>query len=260
MRVTAISENTSTCGLKAEHGLSLYIETEKHKILFDFGSSDNFAANAEKLGIDLGMVDIAFLSHGHYDHGGGLLTFLDINKIANIYMHELVFEPHFNGRNEFIGLDPTLDGHPRFIKVREDRNIDHELSFVTLTKRKVPIETNGLKVGRGKYMEKELFEHEMYLLIHEGYKNYLISGCSHKGLINLIYGFSFDAFVGGFHFMKYDVLWDEDKLLEAAKAIRNSCAEFYTCHCTGREPYQFLRDEVGEKLHYLSCGETVIIE
>ena len=146
MRVTAISENTSTCGLKAEHGLSLYIETEKHKILFDFGSSDNFAANAEKLGIDLGMVDIAFLSHGHYDHGGGLLTFLDINKIANVYMHELVFEPHFNGRNEFIGLDPTLDGHPRFIKVREDRNIDHELSFMTLTKRKVPIETNGLKV------------------------------------------------------------------------------------------------------------------
>lgn len=60
--------------------------------------------------------------------------------------------------------------------------------------------------------------------------------------------------------MKYDVLWDEEKLLDAAQAIRNSRAEFYTCHCTGQEPYQFLRDEVGEKLHYLSCGESVILE
>ena len=225
MRITALSENTSQTGLCAEHGLCLYIETQRHKILFDFGASGNFLKNAEKLGIDLGMVDIAFLSHGHYDHGGGLETFLDVNKIANIYMHEQAFEPHFNGRNEYIGLDPTLDGHPRFIKVREDIRIDSELSFVTLPARKVPIETSGLKVKRGKYMENEKFEHEMYLQIREGYKNYLISGCSHKGLINLIYDFRFDAMIGGFHFMKYEVLWDEDRLLDTAKAIRNSCAD-----------------------------------
>lgn len=260
MRITALSENTSNSGLASEHGLSLFIETEKHKILFDFGASGIFLKNAEILGIDLGMVDIAFLSHGHYDHGGGLETFLDVNKIANIYMHEQVFEPHFNGRNEYIGLDTTLDGHPRFIKVREDIRIDSELSFVTLPGRKVPIDTNGLKVKRGKFIQKETFEHEMYLLIREGYKNYLISGCSHRGLINLIYAFRFDAMVGGFHFMKYEVLWDEDKLLDAAKAIRNSCADYYTCHCTGSEQYQFLKDEVGEKMHYLSCGDTIILE
>ena len=72
MRVTAISENTSTCGLKAEHGLSLYIETEKHKILFDFGSSDNFAANAEKLGID---IDEKALARGAMLHDYYLYTF-----------------------------------------------------------------------------------------------------------------------------------------------------------------------------------------
>ena len=260
MKITALAENTCNCGLTAEHGLSLYIETEKHKILFDFGASGVFQKNAEKLGIDIGMADIAFLSHGHYDHGGGLETFLDVNKIANVYMHELVFEPHFNGRNENIGLDPTLDGHPRFIKVREDIRIDSELSFVTLPGRKVPIETGSMKVKRGKYMQKETFEHEMYLQIREGYKNYLISGCSHRGLINLIYAFRFDAFVGGFHFMNYDVLWDEDKLLDAVKAIKNSCADFYTCHCTGSEPYQFLKDEVGAKMNYISTGETIIID
>ncbi len=257
MKVTALVENTSNCDLKAEHGLSLFIETARHKILFDFGCSDLFAVNAEKLGVDLHEVDIAFLSHGHYDHSGGLESFLDINKHANIYMHELVFEPHYNGRNEYIGVDSTLDGHPRFIKVREDTRIDSELSFVTLRSLKRPIETNGHKVRRGKYMEKEQYEHEMYLLIHEGYSTYLISGCTHKGLINLIHAFRFNSFVGGFHFMNYDVMWDEELLLEAADTIRNSCADFYTCHCTGQEQFRFLKDEVGAKMHYLATGETI---
>ena len=109
-------------------------------------------------------------------------------------------------------------------------------------------------------VENEKFEHEMYLQIREGYKNYLISGCSHKGLINLIYAFRFDAMIGGFHFMKYEVLWDEDRLLDAAKAIRNSCADYYTCHCTGSEQYQFLKDEIGEKMHYIACGDTIVLE
>ena len=260
MKVTVLSENTSHSGFPTEHGLCLFIETQKHKILFDFGASPLFVKNAEKLGVDLGAVDVAFLSHGHYDHGGGLEAFLEINKIANIYMQEQVFEAHYNARNEYIGLDVTLDEHPRFIKVREDTVIDGELSFVTMKSRKKPIETHGLKVKRGKFMEKEDFVHEMYLQIHEGYKHFLISGCSHKGLINLICQFRFDAFIGGFHFMKYDVLWDEDRLLEAADAIKNSRADFYTCHCTGSEPLQFLQDEVGEKLHGISCGDRVIIE
>lgn len=259
MKVVALSENTSSCGMKVEHGLCLYIETKKHKILFDFGASDQFVQNAGKLGVDLSSVDIAFLSHGHYDHGTGMHAFLEQNRHANIYMHELVFEPHYNARNEYIGLDATMDGHPRMIKVRGDLQIDDELSFVSLTSFKEPVRSEGLKVKRGKYMENEDFAHEMYLVIHEGYNTYLISGCSHRGLINLIYGFRFDAFIGGFHFMKLDPLWDEDLLLNHARAIKNSCAEYYTCHCTGSEQYQFLKDEIGEKMHYLACGDQIVI-
>ncbi len=257
MRVTVLSENTSQCGLPSEHGLSLFIQTKKHKILFDFGKSSNFASNAKALGIDLSEVDIAFLSHGHNDHSTGLETFLDINKHANVYMHELAFEPHFNGQNEYIGMDPTMDGHPRLIKVREDTVIDSELSFVKLPRKKQPFDTFGQKVKRGRYMEKETYEHEMYLKIHEGFRNYIISGCTHKGIINLIYGFSFDCFIGGFHFMKYDTVWDEEILLDAAKALKNSCAEYYTCHCTGMEQFYFLKDNVGPKMNYISTGMTI---
>lgn len=260
MKVTVLSENESRSGLLAEHGLSLYVETQKHKILFDFGASDNFAKNAEKLGIDLGTVDVAFLSHGHYDHSGGLLTFLDINKIALVYMHDLAFEPHYNGQNKYIGIDTTLAGHPRIIRLQDSIRIDDELSFSVLPSVKKPIETHGQKVKRGRFMEKEKYEHEMYLQIHEEYKDYLISGCTHKGILNLIASFRFDAFVGGLHMMKYDSVWDEEVLLEASSGIRNTCADFYTCHCTGREAYLFLKDEIGAKIHSISTGDSIILE
>ena len=83
MKVTTLLENKTACDtLRCEHGLSLYIETKEHRILFDSGASDAFWKNAETLNIDLAQVDIAFLSHAHNDHCGGLLTFLEGNKTA----------------------------------------------------------------------------------------------------------------------------------------------------------------------------------
>ena len=95
MIVKVLSENTSSSEkLGSEHGLSLYIETETHKILFDTGASGLFAENAEKMGVDLTRIDLAVISHGHYDHGGGLKTFLGINNRAKIYLHQMALEPH----------------------------------------------------------------------------------------------------------------------------------------------------------------------
>ena len=86
MKITALLENTaSDCCMMTEHGLSLYIEAQGKKILFDMGQTDLFYKNALTLGIDLAEVDIAILSHGHYDHGGGLEKFLEINKKAPVY-------------------------------------------------------------------------------------------------------------------------------------------------------------------------------
>ena len=94
MRITVLLENTpSSDSVTAEHGLRLFIETENAKILFDMGQTDAFANNARVLGIDLSSADLAVLSHGHYDHGGGLTKFLELNRTAPVYLSPHAFEP-----------------------------------------------------------------------------------------------------------------------------------------------------------------------
>ena len=85
MRVTTLIENDepeSRGDLTAEFGLSLLIETETATVLFDTGATGAFADNAAALGIDLGAVDLAVLSHHHFDHGGGLPRFFDAHPKA----------------------------------------------------------------------------------------------------------------------------------------------------------------------------------
>ena len=87
MKIITLVENTAEneC-FTAEHGLCIYIESEKHKLLLDTGQTDALIHNAEKLGTDLSEVDTVILSHGHYDHSGGILPFSEINNKAQIIM------------------------------------------------------------------------------------------------------------------------------------------------------------------------------
>ena len=113
MKIVTLMENTSCLEtLTCEHGLSLYLETRGYKILFDAGQSSAFAENAKKLGINLDQVDFVVLSHGHYDHGGGLGKFLECNQTAPVYVSSHAFEPHYS-QNGYIGLDLSLESNQR---------------------------------------------------------------------------------------------------------------------------------------------------
>ena len=91
MRISVLCENTAyKKEFEGEHGLSLLISTDKHKILFDAGQTDLFLRNGARLGEDLKDVDMVVLSHGHYDHGGGLFKFLSLNDKAKVYINKNV--------------------------------------------------------------------------------------------------------------------------------------------------------------------------
>ena len=88
MIIKVLAENNAVSDeFDTEHGLSLYIETGGKKILFDTGETDVFVKNARRLGVDLADVDMAVVSHGHCDHGGGLNTFYKENAKAPVYLH-----------------------------------------------------------------------------------------------------------------------------------------------------------------------------
>lgn len=245
MKLVTLVENTRCReDLVCEHGLSLYLETGEHKILFDMGQSGAFWDNGEKLGVDLKAVDFAMLSHGHYDHGGGMGRFLKGNDHAEIYVNQYAFEPHFNAGGKDIGLDPSLlCGR---ILLTEERELAPGIRLVTVPFG--PADTAGMTTSDG---NPEDFRHEQYLLVEEKGKRILISGCSHKGIVAIAEHFRPDILVGGFHFMKTE---DESILRAAAERLMTLGCVYYTGHCTGERQFAFLKALMGHQLQSISTG------
>ena len=263
MRIVVLMENTaSRDGLAFEHGLSLYLEANGKKILFDAGQSGAFADNALALGIDLAEVDFAVLSHGHYDHGGGLLRFLEINQTAPVYLRREAFGAHYNGTAKYIGLDEQLKNSHRLIFVPDVLEI---APGITLTGGAMPelihpIEPYGLTRREGENFLPEDFRHEQYLLIEEAGKRICISGCSHRGVVNIARRFAPEVLVGGFHFQKLDPEGAGKPALEqAAVDLLDLPTDYYTGHCTGQAQFDFLKTRMGHRLRAISTGMEIIL-
>ena len=262
MKITALMENTAKEGLLSEHGLSLFIEWKDRRILFDAGETDGFLKNAEALGIDVGTADLAILSHGHYDHGGGMVHFLEATREIPLYINENAFSPAYSDGEKFIGLDERLKTDPRVIRTGDVHPLGDGLTLLTCNEkgREYPSYGQGLTREINGIQQADDFIHEQYLLIEEDGKRVLISGCSHKGIENIMAWLQPDVLIGGFHFMKLDPDGEgKSDLLRAAKNLSAYETEYYTCHCTGEAPFAFLKQHMGAQLHYLSAGDVIEI-
>lgn len=276
MKIAVLMENTASSeDYLCHHGLSFYIETNCHKILFDMGPDGDFLRNAEKMNIDLSQVDVAFLSHGHYDHGGGLEAFLSVNQKAEIHMQKGVFENYYAHdtnpcRIRYIGLDKNLMGNPRLILHEGDYQIDKELEvFAGVTGRVCASPANDALFMEAEGQQiKDSFQHEQNLLIHESGREALISGCSHNGMVNIlnraeeICGKPVEWAVGGLHLKgmyEKDPKSAEEFFDKLAGYLRKRSCVYYTCHCTGIAAYDYMKEKMGEQIHYLSSGDVAVL-
>jgi len=272
MKMACLVENTQ--GEKSclyEHGLSFYIETERHRLLVDSGQSDAFIHNARILGIDLAKVDTVVVSHGHYDHAGGLLAFHQLNTRAKIYVRESAGAAYYHltgGNEKYIGMDKAVMTLPQIVPIYGDMRIDDELFLFTgIPGRRYMAKGNfQLKKKTDSGFVQDTFDHEQCLVISENNKHVLMSGCAHSGIVNILdrYYELFhtypDAVVSGFHMMQKAAYTDEDvaNIKQIAGILQKTGAYFYSGHCTGQAAFEIMKEIMGDRLTAIHSGLRIM--
>lgn len=277
MKIINLIENMEgQAGCAYAHGLSFYVETKKHKLLLDLGPSEETLRNAGLLGIDLTAIDTVILSHGHYDHSGGILPFAKRNGKALIYMQASAADPYYadDGKNapvrfRYIGIDPEIAKLPQARLLHGDAVLDDELELFTLRKRshELPFTNWRLLVREGEDFRQDDFGHEHFLVIRQEGKSILMSGCAHNGILSILdayvgrYGKAPDLVISGFHLMKKTEYRENelDEIRAIAEELRKYPTKFITCHCTGTIAYEIMKGIMGEQLAYVHSGEAVVL-
>ena len=271
MKIKVLVENTAISKeFKSKHGLSVYLETAKHKILFDLGQDGLFVKNAEKMGVDISSVDTVVISHGHMDHGGGLKDFLRVNKTAKIYIRKCAFDSHFIkvlGLPINVGLDKKLKSNNQIIFTDELVEIDEELTlFSNVKKDGFDTKSNGVLYAKSNgVLVQDDFSHEQNMIVKEDGKTLLLSGCSHAGIVNIlskaeeIVGCKIDTIIGGFHLYNPPTKkYESPELIDAlSMALNEKHGKFYTCHCTGAKAFEQMKDTLEDRLCRLSTGAEI---
>lgn len=262
MKWTVLSDNR-TCNdqLQTEHGLSILLETEKHRILLDTGASNVFIRNAEMLGIDLSTVDYVFISHGHSDHGGGLRYLMDINQRAKIIVSpDALCGKFFSKRGQIHSITtewPNLK-RDRLVAIDKSCEIAGGIHIIAHISQRHPMPKGNqhlfVQNVEGDYVSDD-FRHELALYT----EGLLFTGCAHSGLENILAScpWPVHSVVGGFHLL--DAHETEDELTSLGMRLKTDYpqTQFYTSHCTGDDTFATLKAVMGEQLKAFSCGTMV---
>ena len=265
MKAKVIVDNISDGNVKGEWGLCIFIEYKDKKILLDTGASGLFAENADIYGIDIADVDMAVLSHAHFDHANGMEKFFQKNEKAKFYLQESAGENCYARKLIF----PMYIGIPKGILQKySDRIIyatgDYKLCDGVYL---IPHKTSGLEsVGKrekmyihsGRTWKPDKFSHEQSLVFDTEKGLVIFNSCSHAGasiIINEVKSTFPDkqvyALIGGFHLHNKS----EKEVRELAKKIRDTKVSYVcTGHCTGKKAYAVLQEELGDMLHQLHVG------
>ena len=280
MQVTALIENETSDGcdhLQSEHGLSLHIDVSGLRVLFDTGSSGAFVDNAAALGIDLGKVDLAVLSHQHYDHGGGLSRFFEVNPSATVYLRDCpVDNRYFKALAVLkhpIGLDRTLiDRFPeRFGRLDRSTEVSPGVWIITEidTSHPRPKGNRRLYVDDCGTLTPDPFDHELVMVIKEDDGMVIFSGCSHSGILNMVDtattrfpGTPIKAVFGGFHLVglpQFNTMAASRHEVEAIarEMMDRVSGTVFTGHCTGKKAFGVLAGVMGDTLRPFSTGAAV---
>lgn len=276
LQITTLIENNPDDGghLQFEHGLSLYIEADGRKILFDTGQSGDFAENARVLDKNLNELDFCFISHGHYDHSGGYERLVSVtDKPPLLIVGEEFFKPkykksdascfQFNGNS----FDESFISNNKIalIKVKEDMLYltEHIIVFHHFIKHTDYEKRNSrFFIKENTEYIPDNFNDEISLGIVTKKGLVVIAGCSHIGIVNILRTIServdipIYAVIGGTHLIEAD----EARIQETIDAFKKMELQLIAVsHCTGEEGIRLISQGLKEKFLYNNTGKVIHI-
>lgn len=267
--ITILVENSTPMpGFQGEYGFAALVAVDEKKILFDTGSADALIKNAAAGGIDLAQINDLVISHGHFDHTGAVIPFLQTSQGKQVYAHAGIFIPRYVVLGEYkraIGVSFQLQeiaaNDAQFITTNEFTEIFPEIFVTGEIPRNTDYEDVGgsFYVSAGDQMVPDNISDDMSMVINHPDGLIIISGCAHAGIINTIeYARlktgqnKIKAFIGGTHLAGAS----EERMTRTIAALKDlEVEQIIACHCTGFDAMVKLRNAFGDKL---IKGETAM--
>lgn len=280
MKITTLVENSSKRGeLSPQYGLSLLVETAQGTLVVDAGQDDTSYTNFCTMGLDEKAIDALFVSHNHFDHIGGMQSYIDATAPRNVPVYissdsgiplvskRFLRRQEIVSKNELIEknrerLVPVEDAVPVLPSVFACRVKAPDLAYSCKDKKLKMLNDMGRAVP-------DDFRHEIYLAVIEEDTVKIISPCSHNGVVNIIrdaesrFSLPVRAYIGGLHLRgsSANSLNCSRKHLGAVADQLNSLSleKLYTCHCTGIKAFWMLKKALRCRVRYFHTGDTFSI-
>jgi 7,8-dihydropterin-6-yl-methyl-4-(beta-D-ribofuranosyl)aminobenzene 5'-phosphate synthase len=273
--ITVLMENSvRSRGLMAEHGLAFHLQAGDDSVLFDTGQSALLVENARQLGVDLTQLCAIALSHGHYDHTGGLSAIWELAPGAGLFVHPAVLAPRFarnpDGTSRAVGTSeaglaainahgPQLHGTSKPTEVLPGFFLTGE----------IPRETDFEDVGgpffldeAGQWPDPIVDDQALFFDTRDGVV--VLLGCAHAGVVNtlrhvrrLTSDRPIHAVLGGMHLL----VASPERLEATVQALREmNVARLGPAHCTGAAATARLWHEFPKTCTTCSVGSRFVFQ
>jgi 7,8-dihydropterin-6-yl-methyl-4-(beta-D-ribofuranosyl)aminobenzene 5'-phosphate synthase len=265
--ITQLVENTAGGpGLLAEHGVAFLIEADEHHLLFDTGQGMALAHNVTKLAVRMDTVEAIILSHGHYDHAGGLEAALALTGAVDLYLHPAALEAKFNRNGQEIGagvadvkrlasLTSAIRYTPSPTEILPGIHVTGEIPRLHTIE-----DTGGPFYRDSGCARQDNLPDDQALVIETTLGLVVLLGCGHSGVANTLDAAmqmtgaqTVHAVIGGMHLLRSG----HERLIFTGHALQSVGIQYLAPnHCTGLEAVCYFRNRFAEAFHQSPVGTT----